>query len=172
LFQRAFFSNISGSRKVTDEALKRACYVLRFLLADREDLRLAFYTGHGRVAVIASREDLTLLPEYWFLGKEYDEATRGLGAVPIIPVSSAGEENILCEEDDKYLSEDILIRELAMGILKLAVPKALPNLYRELVSHYTHAKMSGWWRNTYAILSPDSYFVRTPVSTFIEHLHL
>ena len=147
---------------MADETIKRACYVLRFLLADRADLRHAFYSAHGRVAVIAAREDLTQLPEYWFLGREYDEATRGLGAVPVIPVSSAGEENILCDEDDMYLSEDILIRELAMGILKLAVPKAIPSTYRELVKHYNHAKRSGWWKNTYAMLSADSYFVSMP----------
>ncbi|KAK2142118.1 hypothetical protein LSH36_995g01086 [Paralvinella palmiformis] len=149
---------VLGSRKVSDEALKRACYVLRFLLADRQDLRHAFYSAHGRVAVIATGEQITLLPEYTFLGKEYDEATRGLGAVPMIPVASAGEENILCEEEDIYLSEDILIRELSISILRLAVSKALPGASNQLHNYYTHAKMSGWWRDTYAILTPDAYF--------------
>ena len=158
---------VLGSRKVSDEALKRACYVLRFLLADRQDLRHAFYSAHGRVAVIATGEQITLLPEYAFLGKEYDEATRGLGAVPMIPVASAGEENILCEEEDIYLSEDILIRELSISILRLAVSKALPGASNQLHNYYTHAKMSGWWRDTYAILTPDAYFVSTVFAVWL-----
>ena len=43
-----------ASASVPDEALERACYVLRFLLADREDMREQFYRHYGRVVVMGA----------------------------------------------------------------------------------------------------------------------
>ena len=40
-FNHAYGIPILGSDKVTDKAMKRACYTVRFMLADREDLREA-----------------------------------------------------------------------------------------------------------------------------------
>ncbi len=150
---------IPGSASVSDGALQRACYVLRFLLADRADLRQAFYKAHGRIAVIGDTERITTLPDYSVLPQEFEQATRGVGALPAIPVSSAGEENIRCQENDLYLSEDILIREIAVGLLRVAVKRVSPDSYAELATMYHYAKVSGWWRNTYASRTVDAYFV-------------
>ena len=38
-YTHAYGIPILSSEKVRDDALKRACYVVRFMLADREDLR-------------------------------------------------------------------------------------------------------------------------------------
>ena len=46
----------SGSEKVPDEALQRACYVLRFLLADIRLLREKYFRSYGRVAIMAVDE--------------------------------------------------------------------------------------------------------------------
>ena len=48
--------NILGSEKVPDEALQRACYVLRFLLADIRLLREKYFRSYGRVAIMAVDE--------------------------------------------------------------------------------------------------------------------
>ena len=40
-FTHAYGIPVLGSDKVTDAAMKRACYTVRFMLADREDLREA-----------------------------------------------------------------------------------------------------------------------------------
>jgi len=50
--------------EVPDAAISRACYVLRFLLADRADLRRAYYKSFGRVAVVGRRQTLSDIPEY------------------------------------------------------------------------------------------------------------
>ena len=94
---------------MSDRALTRACYVLRFLLADRYDLRLRYYKAYGRVAVVAVGDRLRSLPEYRFLSRDFDIATPGLGATLETPVSFAREENILCRRDDNS-RDDILLR--------------------------------------------------------------
>lgn len=53
-----------GSRNVSDDALKRACYVVRFLLADNQGVRESYYKLSGRVAIMASHEVTTSIPEH------------------------------------------------------------------------------------------------------------
>ena len=36
-----------------DETLRRACYTVRFMLADREDIRRAQYFNGGRIVIMA-----------------------------------------------------------------------------------------------------------------------
>ena len=150
--------------------MSRACYVLRFLLADRKDLRTAYYRAYGRVAIIATTDVLTTLPEYHFLPQVYDQGTPGVGAIPIAPVSSAQVENVLCLRNDTHGKEDILLREIAQGVFHLAARYVLPGLEDRLKRLYDRAMASGWWRNTYAALTPDSYFVSPNYSPFIGSL--
>lgn len=151
----------AGSRHVSDKALQRACYVLRFLLADRSDVRLSYYKRYGYVAVLAQNETLTSLPTYNFLSDDRRFASvRGLGAVPYAPASSAGEENILCLTDDPSGHEDMLVRELAAGILHLAVPWAESAQFLvDLQNAYQQAIDNGRWTHTYASQSATAYFV-------------
>lgn len=156
-YTEAYGIPVIGSRAVSDSALRRACYVLRFLLADREDLRQAFYGGYGRVTVLGEHEVITDIPEYGRLPSYYNFAVRGLGAVPDAPASSGGEENLLCDLDDPNGGEDITLREVAMGIFELAARKVLPGFETELLRAYRHARASYSWSGTYAALTPESY---------------
>lgn len=153
----------AGSRHVADRALQRACYVLRFLLADRLDVRQSYYKRYGYVAILAQNETLTSLPTYQFLSDDRRFATvRGLGAVPYAPASSAGEENILCLANDPSGHEDILVRELAAGIVHLAVPWAESAQFLvDLQNAYQQAIDNGRWTHTYASQSATAYFVST-----------
>jgi len=54
--------------EVPNAAISRACYVLRFLLSDRADLRRVYYKSYGRVAVVGRRQTLSDVPEYRALG--------------------------------------------------------------------------------------------------------
>jgi len=67
--------------EVPNAAVSRACYVLRFLLSDRADLRRAYYKSYGRVAVIGRSQTLSDVPEYRALGVD---------SVPFPPDDSAG----------------------------------------------------------------------------------
>ena len=44
---------ILSSGLVKDETLRRACYTVRFMLADREDIRRAQYFNGGRIVIMA-----------------------------------------------------------------------------------------------------------------------
>jgi hypothetical protein len=201
----------AASNVVSNMALTRACYVLRFLLADRAVLRQAYYKSYGRVAVIGQNQSLSDVPEYRLLNVDWSlfpsdtqhrRQPRGAAAVPSAPVTTASEENLLCIDavaaglnPDWISFDDMLLKNLAIGILNLAdargmrVPPpyqrrrnvavadddvmnavrqaviasdvATRGLKAELEVIYNRAMRSGWWKNTNAARSPESYFVST-----------
>ena len=99
---------LAGTRRAPNSALKRACYVLRFMLADRPDIRKRFYRRAGRVVLIDQREYIFDLPYYHILHSKYTHVP-GLGATISIPISSARVENVMCHETDTS-TDDILMR--------------------------------------------------------------
>jgi len=58
----------TAAAEVPNASLSRACYVLRFLLSDRADLRRVYYKSYGRVAVVGRRQTLADVPEYRAIG--------------------------------------------------------------------------------------------------------
>ena len=117
-----------GSAGVPDAALTRACYVLRFLLADRLDLRRAYFKSYGRVVILGGGEALSSVPEYASLPGGVAWPTRGgprsLGAVPLAPVTTGAVENVLCQQDRGQRAsepDDMLLKSLAIGRFELEV---------------------------------------------------
>jgi hypothetical protein len=169
-YTEAYGIPVISSSEVPDAALSRACYVLRFLLADRADLRQAYYEAFGRVAVVGRRQTLADIPEYrsttgsGFVVRLPPPAdgplmpARGLGAVQGAPVSTAPEENVLCYDEEPRELDDVLLKTLAVGILNVAAMRVDPAYRAELEAIYAHAMRSGWWANTNAARSPESYF--------------
>ena len=88
-YTEAYNIPVVASSKVPDDALKRACYVVRFMFADHSGVRREYFRRHGRVAVKADSERITQLPEYSFLSSAWDVRARaGLGATDVYPVCS------------------------------------------------------------------------------------
>ena len=90
-YTEAYNIPVVASSKVPDDALKRACYVVRFMFADHSEVRREHYRRHGRVAVKADSERITQLPEYNYLkpASFWDVRARaGLGATDKYPLSS------------------------------------------------------------------------------------
>ena len=165
--------SVVASQHVADAALSRACYVLRFLLADRVSLRHAFYTSQSRIVVMAHNEKIRDIPEYDFLPEIFDDAVRVLAGTPSVPVTVVGEENLLCFSNDSNRPEDTLVRELAISILMTAVPVTMPKLGRMVAAQYTRAMASDLWQGTYASASPELYLVSTTFySRPTKHLEL
>lgn len=48
---------------MTKEGLMRACYVVKFMLADRYDIRNAYFKLFGRLVLIADNEQQT---DLWY----------------------------------------------------------------------------------------------------------
>ena len=60
-YTHAYNIPIVSTSAVPDAALKRACYVVRFMLGDRRILRRYMYRYYGRVGIMGAREGMTSL---------------------------------------------------------------------------------------------------------------
>ena len=87
-YLHAYGIPIISSGRAQDAALRRACYVVVFLLADRQDIRTWFYRRYGRAGVIASSEGVTHIPEHSWLPSWWNQRARGLGATITHPIST------------------------------------------------------------------------------------
>ena len=153
-YTEAYNIPIISSSNVPDEALKRACYVMRFLAADHAGIRRAFYKNWGRVGVIATSEQVTSIPEHSHLDPTYWNArARGLGGTKSTPISTAPEENILCSSSDRwYPNQDIMVHELNHGIHLLGAADAIQGWDKKLKDlYYRREEENDRWTNTYSM---------------------
>ena len=132
--------------------------MVRFFFADRRDLRRTFFRAWGRVVIMSMEEKITALPEYSEVLPKTYRNVRGLGGVPAIPVVAVGEEHLAC-----YVTEDLFIRELAIGVVNIAITKLSPryDFLSRLDSQYTKAMASKLWQHTSSSLSYLTYIVST-----------
>ena len=87
-YLHAYGIPVISSENATDAALQRACYVVAFLLADREDIRRSVYKRRGRAGVIAVTEGVTSIPEHSWLEDWWNWRSRGLGGTIWVPIST------------------------------------------------------------------------------------
>src|SRR4029079_954575 len=97
---------VLSSAAVADPALQTACTIVGHMLSARDDVRQAMMGLDMTVVVMGRNEVTTEIPEYANLyttnpPDDWD-SYRGIGATKVIPVTSAGEENVLCERNDPY----------------------------------------------------------------------
>ena len=155
--------SFAASGRVRDEALQRACYVLRFMLADRPSIRQSFYATQARITVLVHDETLRDLPEYDWLPRVFDASVRALAGTPLVPVTAIGEENLLCFRNGTNSFEDILVRELAISILLNAVPMTMPKLETQVRRNFRRARDNELWTGTHAGETQELYFVSQPL---------
>ncbi|XP_046842419.1 uncharacterized protein LOC124436524 isoform X2 [Xenia sp. Carnegie-2017] len=139
---------------------------MRFLFADRKDIRDWFYRRKGRAGIMARSEGTTMIPEHSFLPSWWNERARGLGATIHIPISTGGEENLLCERPDRYYNEDIFLHEFVHGIHNLGATGAIPTFDRRLKAAYESARSNRLWWRTYALSTDREYFAEGTQSFF------
>ncbi|XP_059164176.1 uncharacterized protein LOC131947102 isoform X2 [Physella acuta] len=161
-----YSTQVLASAHVPDDALRRACYTLRFLLADHSEVRSAFYRLSGRVAVLGKDEGTTYIPEHSHLAPWWNFRARGLGATPRAPVSSGGEENLLCYRYDWYREQDIFLHEASHGVHLLGAAVGIPGWDQRLRALFNQSKARGLWANTYSMTSPEEYFAEGTQSYF------
>jgi hypothetical protein len=99
-YTEAYGIPVIGSNKASTNGLKRACYVLKFYLANNVELREHFYKKNLRVVVMAVSENLLNLPEYNSFPAHFN-ALRGLSPTSLISQATVGEENVQCSINDK-----------------------------------------------------------------------
>jgi hypothetical protein len=167
---------VLSSANVSDTALARACDATIHMLEKSADVRAQLVENTFRVAVIGIDEVLTDLPEYSDLNEvrpdvDWDYTVRSVGAGSLErPVSSVGEENLLCLSDDLYAGESITIHSIAHGLRSLGIVYVDPDWQVELESAYDTALAAGLWIDTYAATDPSQYFAEGVQSWYDANL--
>lgn len=165
-YTHAYGIPVVGSASPSDESLKRACYVLRFLLADRRILRHFLYKYYGRIGIMATGEVTRSIPEHSFLPSSWD-STRGIAGTISVPMTSGAEENLLCSQSDRHKNEDMSLHQIARGIMEIAVRGGgISGFWEKLHRQYAYAKSQGLWRNTVAMYTAQEYFAEGVQSFF------
>jgi hypothetical protein len=116
---------VVASAAISDHALLAACRITGEVVALRADVRAAMAANRLHVAVLATGERTTDIPEYADPHAAFPDtdwnALRGLGATRVRPVASAGEENLLCLPGVVYAGESVLLWALALALSDLGI---------------------------------------------------
>jgi hypothetical protein len=152
---------VLGSSQPSDAALAEACTIVVHMLEARPDVRDRMIALDMRVVAIGQNEVTTSIPEYsnlyqMFPGNDWD-SLRGVGATLMIPVSSFGEENMLCLANDPYRGENVLAQTFASAVL-LGVEDVDGTFQRRLQNAYNAAMNAGLWQNTFAASDDIEYY--------------
>jgi len=159
---------ILGSVKVSDAALHEAAYLIDQMLKGREDIRAALIDSKTRFDVMAPDEFTTDIPEHSDLTPKifWDRRARGLGATPVRPTVSCGEENLLCLRGDPYHAENILVHEFAHAIHDMGLTRIDENFDARLRAIYDQAINDGLWKGKYAANNHHEYWAEGVQSYF------
>lgn len=152
---------VQSSGAVSDAAVSQACLIVAHMLSARDDVRAQLMAQQQRVTVLGVNEVTTEVPEYRnlytiFPGQDWDKL-RGVGATLMIPVSSAGEENVLCTGPDPFAGENVLVQTFATAVL-LGATAVDATFDARLQAAYSDAMNAGKWQNTYAATNPIEYY--------------
>jgi hypothetical protein len=153
---------VLASSQTGDTALRAACTIVAHMVSKRDDVRQAMIANGSLVAVIAKSEVTTDIPEYRDLYTAFPSSDwnsmRGVGATMARPVSSCGEENLLCLADDPYAGEKILAFTFASAIDALGAAQVDSGFGARLDSTYRAAMSAGLWTNTWAAEKSSYYW--------------
>jgi hypothetical protein len=150
-----------SSGAVADAALIQACLAVVHTIDKRDDVRQQMISDSMHVAVIGTGEVTTEIPEYQdlyaaFPGTDWDQL-RGVGATLARPVSSVGEENLLCLPGDSFAGESVVVQTFSSAIL-LGVERVDSSYDNRLQDAFTSATNAGKWQNTFASSTTIAYF--------------
>ena len=153
---------VVASDKVSDRALQAACRITGEMVSARADVRAALASNRLRVAVLATSEVTTDIPEYAdlylaFPGSDWN-ALRGISATRVRPVSSCDEQNLLCLASDAYPGQTILVQMLAHSLRDLGIVDVDAQFTDHVRTAYASAMNNGLWNNTWAANGADYYW--------------
>lgn len=160
---------ILASHEVDDLALQQAYYLLNNILTPIPGVRNRLVSEGHYIAIIGKDQQQTTLPEYAHMDSSYwDVRARGLGGGANNPITSCGEENLLClgRGSDRYFGENILIHEFAHTIHLGGQGLSYTKFNNQLFHLYYQAREKGLWKNTYAMSNPEEYWAEGVQSYF------
>lgn len=157
---------VAGSGKVRPAAIVEAARIARDMTAARPDVRGVLAQQGFFIGIMAVDEVTTDIPEHAHLADDpstdWDERARGLGGNP----TTAGEENALCLDDDRYRGESLVVHEFAHSFLDLGVGAAPggADFLARVRSAYRAAMAEGLWTDTYAAENEHEYWAEVAQS--------
>ncbi len=159
---------IVASAKVNDAALLEARYLITQMIGHRPELIAAIAHNNVRVAILATSEFTTDIPEHSDLRPRtyWDKRARGLGATARRPAISGGEENLLGERGDPYAAESIFVHEFAHVVHERGLNTVDKTFDTRLRAAYDAAKAEGLWKGTYAATNRMEYWAEATQSWF------
>jgi hypothetical protein len=154
---------VVSSSNVSDTALESACDAAIHMLSKDADVLARLSDNGFKVAVIGVDEVLTDLPEFSDLYEQnpnvdWNYTVRSLGGSVERPVSSVGEENVLCLSEDMFVGESILVHSIAHGLRSLGIVDIDPEWDAELRAAYDESLAAGLWEDTFAATEPSQYW--------------
>ena len=151
---------VVASAKPAARSLLAARSIVLNMLVNRADILGALKKANVRVAVIGATEVTTDIPEYATLvpADWWNTRTRGVGATPTRPVSSAGEENLLGLSGDRYVGESIMVHEFGHTLFDMGLRALDRGADTALDKIYQQAMAAGLWQNTYAATNYKEYW--------------
>ena len=166
---------IVASDKVPDGALYQAREIIDEMLANGPDIRAELIELDRRVTVVSDDEVITDIPEFRDLYEEYpgtDWNPRvqggGLAGNIVHRTTAIWEGNLLCNENNVFPREDILVHEFAHTILNMGVERQPGGreFRRRLEEAYKKALDAGLWEQTYAGENSEEYWAEGVQSWF------
>ncbi len=156
-------------------ALEAAAALVEAVFVNDPVLGRAVVDSGVRLGIIGADQRTTEMPEYRdlyevFPDTDWDNRARGLGATAARPLVSAGEENVLCLDADRYRGEDILLHEFAHVLHLQGYAVVDPTFDPALRAAYDQAVASGTWADTYALTNVEEYWAEGVQSYFGRNL--
>jgi alpha-glucosidase len=150
---------VVASAEVADAALQRDYDIVTHMLAGRPDIIKSMVDAGTHLIIIGKDQLYTDMPEYRNTPNPayQNERVRGTGG---IPVTSFGEENLLCLPTDRYDTESIAVHEFCHTI-DAALGRIDPTWRQRLQKTYRDAISKGLWKNTYAGSNAAEYWAET-----------
>ncbi len=144
-------------------AIVKAADTVAHIFATDDRLAPTLAATGIRLGIIGRSQRTTEMPEYRdlyevFPETDWDNRARGLGATIERPLVSAGEENILCLPNDRYLGEDILLHEFSHVLHEFGYSILDADFDTDLFAAYQQALDDGIWADTYAATNHHEYW--------------
>src|SRR3954468_21485853 len=135
---------IVSSDKVPDLALREAQAIVLRMTSKRPDILNAMIERSTRLAIMATSEVTTDIPEHRDLNTafpqtDWNKCCRGVGATMAAPACSATEENLLQLDDAPYRGESILVHEFGHTMLVMGLDPLEPKFRTGVEAAYKDA---------------------------------
>ncbi len=145
------------------------------LLVQRPEYAQAIATYPIGIRVIGTGQQIDELPEFEEIyfhhpGFDWRRAGRTFPGTEIIPFAAGAEENLLCSDDDRYVGEDMFLKDFAITIRRFAMDAVDTSTSQAIEQAYGVAIAEGKWVNTLAEIDSDQYWSEGVQSYFDANL--